>query len=62
MREDPVFGRGASEYDRYYGDPRVAAGNTTASVMGHAYPAVGATLGPALTFAWLGALHLCGVE
>lgn len=106
--EDPEFHRGASEYDRYYGDPKVspnptlaplnqppfyamplhlgdigtngglltdaharvldagqqpieglyAAGNTAASVMGHSYPAAGATLGPALTFGFLAALHI----
>lgn len=34
-----------------------AAGNTTASVMGGTYPGAGATLGPALTFGYLGARH-----
>jgi 3-oxosteroid 1-dehydrogenase len=34
-----------------------AAGNSSASVMGHGYPGPGATLGPAMTFAWLGARH-----
>jgi 3-oxosteroid 1-dehydrogenase len=34
-----------------------AAGNATASVMGRGYPGPGATLGPAMTFAWLGARH-----
>jgi succinate dehydrogenase/fumarate reductase flavoprotein subunit len=34
-----------------------AAGNTTASVMGRRYAGPGATLGPALTFAYLGARH-----
>ncbi len=33
-----------------------AAGNTTASVMGRTYPGPGSTLGPSVTFAWLGAL------
>jgi 3-oxosteroid 1-dehydrogenase len=35
-----------------------AAGNTTASVMGYSYPAPGATLGPALTFAFLAVNHM----
>jgi len=34
-----------------------AAGNCTASVMGRGYPGPGATLGPAMTFAYLGARH-----
>jgi 3-oxosteroid 1-dehydrogenase len=37
-----------------------AAGNTTASVMGHGYPGPGATLGPAMTFAFLAARHAAG--
>jgi succinate dehydrogenase/fumarate reductase flavoprotein subunit len=35
-----------------------AAGNTTASVMGRTYAGPGATLGPAATFAYLGARHI----
>jgi len=37
-----------------------AAGNTTASVMGRGYPGPGATLGPAMTFAFLAARHAAG--
>lgn len=37
-----------------------AAGNTTASVMGHSYPGAGGTLGPAMTFAFLAGRHLLG--
>lgn len=42
------------------GDPiegLYAAGNTTASVMGRGYPGPGVTLGPAMTFAFLGVRH-----
>lgn len=34
-----------------------AAGNNTASVMGHTYPGPGSTIGPAGIFGYLGALH-----
>lgn len=34
-----------------------AAGNNTASVMGHTYPGPGSTIAPASVFAFLGALH-----
>lgn len=34
-----------------------AAGNASASVMGHTYPGPGATIGPAAVFGYLGALH-----
>lgn len=34
-----------------------AAGNNTASVMGHTYPGPGASIAPAGVFGYLGALH-----
>jgi 3-oxosteroid 1-dehydrogenase len=105
--EDLDFARGASAYDRYYGDPTVkpnpclgpiakppfysvtvfpgdlgtkgglvtdeharvlreddspidglyAIGNTSAAVMGNTYPGPGSTLGPAMTFGYVAALH-----
>ncbi|MEZ5568075.1 MAG: FAD-binding protein [Halioglobus sp.] len=105
--EDPLFGRGASEHDRYYADPAVkpnpslaaistapfyalrcdpgdldtkgglrcdehgrvlradgtviaglyAAGNASAAAVGDTYPGAGATIGSAMTFAYLAALH-----
>jgi 3-oxosteroid 1-dehydrogenase len=110
--EDGDFRRGASAYDRYYGDPRVqpnptlrplatppyyavpivpgdigtngglatnehaqvldgngtpiaglyACGNIAATIMGHSYPAAGATLGPGMTFGYVAARHALGIE
>jgi len=39
-----------------------AAGNNSASVMGHTYPGPGSTLGPATVFGYRAARHLAGLE
>lgn len=105
--EDPEFGRGESEHDKYYADPKVlpnpslaaldtapyyalrcepgdldtkgglacdengrvldttgepipglyAAGNASGAAVGDTYPGAGATIGSAMTFAYLAAQH-----
>jgi 3-oxosteroid 1-dehydrogenase len=39
-------------------DGLYAAGNVSATVMGHTYAGPGATIGPAITFGYLAALHI----
>ena len=39
-----------------------ATGNTASSVMGYTYPGAGSTLGPAMTFGYVAAKHIMGVN
>lgn len=54
-----VHGRALRDDDSVI-DGLYAAGNVSAPVMGHTYPGPGGTIGPAMTFGYLAALHLAG--
>jgi 3-oxosteroid 1-dehydrogenase len=54
-----VYGRALRD-DNTVIDGLYAAGNVSAPVMGHTYPGPGGTIGPAMTFGYLAALHAAG--
>lgn len=56
-----VHGRALRDDDSII-DGLYAAGNVSAPVMGHTYPGPGGTIGPAMTFGYLAALHLAGSQ
>jgi len=54
-----VYGRALRDDDSII-DGLYAAGNVSSPVMGHTYPGPGGTIGPAMTFGYLAALHIGG--
>ena len=54
-----VHGRALRD-DRSIIEGLYAAGNVSSPVMGHTYPGPGGTIGPAMTFGYLAALHIAG--
>ena len=56
-----VHGRALRDDDSVI-DGLYAAGNASSPVMGHTYPGPGGTIGPAMTFGYLAALHIAGAS
>jgi 3-oxosteroid 1-dehydrogenase len=54
-----VYGRALRDDDSVI-EGLYAAGNVSSPVMGHTYPGPGGTIGPAMTFGYLAALHIAG--
>jgi 3-oxosteroid 1-dehydrogenase len=54
-----VYGRALRD-DNTVIEGLYAAGNVSSPVMGHTYPGPGGTIGPAMTFGYLAALHIAG--